>query len=152
MGKAKPQAILLVLLCFCGAAQSVAAQASHTPLPQASIWADIAPLVSVSTRSPSPAGYSLDAEDLAYYFSRPAFLAGGFSLSAGPFSAAMSLELQQDIGEMLFGDGATNLPVNRDSSALMFSNNYPSVGGTTMPRWALKPPWARAASPTISWP
>jgi hypothetical protein len=95
---------------------------------QASLWADVAPLVSVSTRSPAPAGYSLDAEDLAYYFSRPAFLAGGFSLSAGPFFAAMSLEFQQDIGEMLFGDGSTNLPVNRDASAFMFSNNYPSVG------------------------
>ncbi len=152
MEKTKFPATLLVLLCLFGAARPVAAQvpasakpqstsqaqasaqdpvaaqASSTPLPQASIWADVAPLVSVSNRSPATAGYSLDAEDLAYYFSRPAFLAGGFSLSAGPFSAAMSLELQQDIGEMLFGDGASNLPVNRDSSALMFSNNYPSVG------------------------
>ena len=91
-------------------------------------WADIAPILSFSGQPVQTDSYVPTIDDLSAYMARPAFLSGGFSLSAGPFGAAMIVELQQDMGEMLRGGELTNLPLSRDYSTFMFSNNYPNVG------------------------
>lgn len=94
----------------------------------AGLWFDVAPLLTLTDRAAEADDYEPDIDDVVRYFDRPALLSGGFSLAAGPFRAAMVLELQQDFGEMLKGGALTNLLVGRDGTGFMFSNDYPNVG------------------------
>lgn len=94
----------------------------------ARIWLDIAPLVELTTLPSLAPGASVPASYLEWFYSRPAFLTAGFSLKRGPLFAAMSVELQQDVGELFLGGSLVNLPISHDYSTFYFSNNYPNVG------------------------
>jgi len=94
----------------------------------AGLWFDIAPLVELTNRPAISTSDSISAEDLAWFYERPAFATLGFQLHVGPLFAAMAVELQQDAGELLLGGSLTNLLVSHDWGTFCFSNNYPSVG------------------------
>ena len=113
-----------------GAAQSLAYQAgtAKSGVFAAGLWADIAPIIAFSNRTVEKDGYSATIDDFIDYLERPAILSGGFAIAAGPFNAAMVLELQQDFGEELKGGELLNLLLSRDNSSIIFSNNYPNVG------------------------
>ncbi|HPG96864.1 MAG TPA: hypothetical protein PK533_05765, partial [Rectinema sp.] len=42
------------------------------------------------------------------YYSRPSFITMGFQLHTGPLFAAMSIELQQDVGELFLAVNVQN--------------------------------------------
>lgn len=94
----------------------------------AGLWFDIAPLVELTNRAALSTSDSVSADDLAWFYERPALATLGFQLRTGPFFAAMSVEMQQDAGELLLGGSLTNLPVSHDWKALCSADNYPSVG------------------------
>lgn len=94
----------------------------------AGLWFDIAPLVELTNRPAISTPDSISADDLAWFYGRPALATLGFQVRVGPLFAAMSVELQQDVGELLLGGSLTNLPVSHDWKALCSANNYPSVG------------------------
>jgi hypothetical protein len=94
----------------------------------AGLWFDIAPLVELTNRAALSTSDSVSADDLAWFYERPALATLGFQLRTGPFFAAMSVEMQQDAGELLLGGSLTNLLVSHDWKTFCFSNNYPSVG------------------------
>ncbi|MDH7483054.1 MAG: hypothetical protein QHH01_00330 [Spirochaetales bacterium] len=98
------------------------------PMAQAALWVDLAPLVELTDRMAVPAEHIPDAEELAWYFSRPALLTAGFALRTGPLLARMTIEMQQDTGEALMGGSLTNLLMSHDFSRFIFSNNYPRLG------------------------
>jgi len=95
---------------------------------KAGLWFDIAPLIELTDRPSLTTTDNVSADDLAWYYSRPSFITMGFQLHTGPLFAAMSIELQQDVGELFLGGSLTNLLVTHDWSEPCFSNNYPSVG------------------------
>ena len=106
-------------------------QGNSAPSPTwsgARIWLDIAPLVELTTRPSLASGSPVPASYLEWFYSRPAFLTAGFSLKRGPLFAAMSVELQQDVGELFLGGYLVNLPINHDYTTFHFSSNYPNVG------------------------
>ncbi len=121
----KKLALVAVAAVFAAVAIPASAQGRAVG---AGLWFDIAPLLTFSNRTALTDSDSVAIDELARYFSRPAIVSGGFALAAGPFDAAMVLELQQDMGEMLKGGELTNLIVNRDFTGMIFSNNYPNVG------------------------
>lgn len=95
---------------------------------QAALWVDLAPLIELTNRMAVPAGHIPDAEELAWYFGRPALLTAGFAMRTGPLVARMTIEMQQDTGEALMGGSLTNLLIAHDFSRFIFSNNYPRLG------------------------
>ena len=65
---------------------------------KAGLWFDIAPLIELTDRPSLTTTDNVSADDLAWYYSRPSFITMGFQLHTGPLFAAMSIELQQDVG------------------------------------------------------
>jgi hypothetical protein len=84
----------------------------------AGLWFDIAPLVELTNRAALSTSDSVSADDLAWFYERPALATLGFQLRTGPCFAAMSVEMQQGAGERLLGGSLTNLPVSHDWKAL----------------------------------
>ncbi len=115
-----------------GAAEMLAgaeeAATSRSGQSAAGLWFDIAPLVELTNRPALSTQYTVSAEDLEWFYARPALATLGFQLRTGPLFAAMSVELQQDVGELLLGGSLTNLLVSHDWGTPSASNNYPSVG------------------------
>lgn len=122
--------VMLILLAFAipFEAHSQESAQPKTAGSGAIVWLDIAPLVELTTRPALASGSEVPASYLEWFYSRPAFLTAGFNLKRGPLSAAMSVELQQDVGELFLGGTLVNLPVNHDFTTFFFSNNYPNVG------------------------
>jgi len=94
----------------------------------AGLWFDVAPLVEWTNRPPMNTSDKVSSDDLAWFYARPALATLGFQMRLGPLFAAMSVELQQDPGELFLGGSLTNLPVSHDWQSFCLANNYPSVG------------------------
>ena len=94
---------------------------------RAGLWFDIAPLVELINRPALITTDKVSADDLAWYYSRPSFITMGFQLHTGLLFAVMSIELQQDVGELFLGGSLANLLFTHDWSEPCLSNNYPSV-------------------------
>jgi len=100
-------ASLLSIVVMLAGAEEVAT--SRSGQGAAGLWFDIAPLVELTNRPALSPSDSVSAEDLEWFYARPAFATLGFQLRTGPLFAAMSVELQQDVGELLLGGSLTNL-------------------------------------------
>jgi len=94
----------------------------------AGLWFDIAPLVEWTNRPALSTSDKVSPDDLAWFYARPALASLGFQVRTGPLRAAMSVELQQDPGELLVGGSLTNLPISHDGKIFCSATNYPSVG------------------------
>lgn len=123
---------LLFLICGagfalmpCAATEGAAQTGWHSA---AGLWFDIAPFVELTNRPALSTSDTVSPDDLAWFYGRPAFGSIGFQLRSGPLAAVMSVELQQDTGELLLGGSLTNFLVSHDWQSFYFSNNYPSVG------------------------
>jgi len=121
------------LVAFFFGSQTATWSQSSLPLREGStnragLWFDIAPMVDATNRPALTSSSVVNADDLAWVFSRPAILALGAQLRAGPLRAVMTGEMQQDSGELLLGGSITNLLVSQDWKHFYFSNNYPNVG------------------------
>lgn len=100
----------------------------QTKASAAGVWLDVAPLIELTTLPALVPGSPVPSSYLEWFYKRPAFLTAGFNLTRGPLAAAMSVELQQDAGELFLGGSLVNLPINHDYTTFYFSNNYPAVG------------------------
>lgn len=127
-GTAVPLLLMLLVFAIPLEAHSQESVKPKTADSGAGVWLDIAPLVELTTRPALASGAPVPASYLEWFYSRPAFLTAGFSLKRGPLSAVMSVELQQDVGELYLGGSLVNLPINHDYTTFFFSNNYPNVG------------------------
>ncbi|MEN6500302.1 MAG: hypothetical protein ABFC65_07175 [Rectinema sp.] len=117
--------LLSTAVMLAGAEEAVTSRSDQSA---AGLWFDIAPLVELTNRPVLSTSDKVSAEDLEWFYARPAIATLGFQMRTGPLFAVMSVELQQDVGELLLGGSLTNLPVSYNWNSLCFANNYPNVG------------------------